>query len=656
MSSYAKVKKGYKTAKKGGKLTPQQKSLNDFLQAPKTKTKKDKKFKFTPFDPEQAEEAYVVTAEFMKIANKDPDQAIEKVLACAKQKNEELDPELVHYALMGFVTHHPSARKQKLKIPPLVQRSPGTSVPKKKKVSLAPGPVVSQEKSEETENIELFMNWFREDPNLNEHHEHWHIVYNNRGIPDLNDPDKRVHKDRHGELFVYMHRQMLARYDIERLGMGLPLIKPLDDYRAPIEEEYQPNENLVDANDDYTTFGPRDRNSVLRDAGRFKINEMERHRRDLEEAIEKGEFHDGTKIHIDLLGAVVESYGKSDLIDYYGSLHASGHVTIGNINDDPGVMGQTRTAARDPAFWRWHRHIDNLLNSWEDKQPPNDFSNAPPVKLKDVILVFKDKLPIQHNETQDVQATEFGEKTFGGDNFDTDVSNHEIVTNELQTKMKSRVWVHIEDSNNSEEIEYLFPREYYYYFRVENTSSSEFNATFRVFLVPEELAESRRHWIELDKFKETLAPNSRKVVCRDCDMSSVVRQPPQKTDDEMDDTSLPIDSEQESENDSFCDCGWPFHLLLPRGRKGGMKYKLLVFISDWSEDEVPTISRCGSISFCGAEGPTDKYPDSKPMGYPLDRPFKNDSYEETFAGLDNAIIRDVSINWVDEFPEIVLEI
>jgi tyrosinase len=46
------------------------------------------------------------------------------------------------------------------------------------------------------------MNWYREDPNLNEHHEHWHIVYNNRGIPDLENLDIRVHKDRHGELFV----------------------------------------------------------------------------------------------------------------------------------------------------------------------------------------------------------------------------------------------------------------------------------------------------------------------------------------------------------------------------------------------------------------------------------------------------------------------
>ncbi|CAB5185181.1 unnamed protein product [Rhizophagus irregularis] len=666
--SLAKARKGLKTEKKGGKVSPEQKILNQFLEAPKDKhKKKDKKFKFTQFDPEHADAAYNITVEFMEIANKNPENAIEKVIEYAKKASETSDPELVRHALMMFVTHHPSARNKNLRIPPLIKRSPGATVPKKKNISLAPGPLVSThstEKIKETEdNPELYMNWYREDPNLNEHHEHWHIVYGSNGVPDVKDPKIRVHKDRHGELFVYMHRQMLARYDIERLGLGLSLIKPLDDYFAPIDEGYHPNENLVDAEDEddpYSTFGSRKPGSKNRDYGKkdgpFTLKAMDANRKKVEEAVNCGKFYNGAEIDIDTLGAVLESYGKGDLIKYYGSLHAGGHLTIGHIIDDPGVMAQTRVAARDPVFWRWHRHIDNLVKTWEEKREPNDFSNSSPVKLQDVIFVFKDKLPIHHGETQDEEAAAFGEKTFGGKNFCTDVSKNDIVTNELETKMKTRVWTHISDSGSTEEIDYLFPREFYYYFRVENTSASEFIATFRVFLVPEELAESRVHWIELDKFKESLPANSKTVVCRDCDMSSIVRQPPQKTDDELDDTALPIDTTPvDNNNDRFCDCGWPFHLLLPRGRKGGMKYKLLVFISDWSEDEVPTISRCGSISFCGAEGAADKYPDKKPMGYPLDRPFKNNSYKETFAGLNNAIIRDVCINWVDEFPEIVVE-
>ncbi|PKY39204.1 Di-copper centre-containing protein [Rhizophagus irregularis] len=647
--SLAKARKGLKTEKKGGK-----------------------------FHPGHAEDAFKITAEFMEIANKNRENAIEKVIEHANKVSETSNIELVRHALMMFISHHPSARNKNLRIPPLIKRAPGATVPKKKDVSTA-----EKVKETEGENPELYMNWYREDPNLSEHHEHWHIVYGAAGVPDIDNPlTKRVHKDRHGELFVYMHRQMLARYDIERLGLGLSLVKPIDDYSAQIEEGYHPNENLRDPDDrddPYSTFGSREHKKKLRNIPNdmkdktkvLEIKDMQASREEIEKAVKSGKFCNDTKIDIDTLGAVLESYenGNADQLikhcglDYYGGkvgLHGSGHLVIGNITDDPGVMTQTRTAARDPAFWRWHRHIDNLVKTWEENhQEPNDFSKSPPVKLQDVILVFKDKLPIHHGETQDEEAAAFGEKTFGGKNFCTDVSKNDIVTNELETKMKTRVWTYIEDSGKTEEIDYLFPREFYYYFRVENTSACEFIATFRVFLVPEELAESRVHWIELDKFKESLPPNKKTVVCRDCDMSSIVRQPPQKTDDELDDTALPIDTTPDQEgihtNDTFCDCGWPFHLLLPRGRKGGMKYKLLVFISDWSEDEVPTISRCGSISFCGAQGPAEKYPDKKPMGYPLDRPFKNNSYKETFAGLNNAVIQDVCIKWVKDFPEIVVE-
>ncbi|CAB4478324.1 unnamed protein product [Rhizophagus irregularis] len=648
--SLAKARKGLKTAKKGGILTPQQKSINEFLRIPKSNKITSR---FSPFDSDQAKEAYNYCAKFMKIANENPDNPIEKVLEYAKEATETTDPELIRYALMSFITHHPSARNRNLRIPPLIKRSPESCVPQKK-ITIAPGPVVSDEKvGESVGDIELYMNWYREDPNLNEHHEHWHIVYSGQGIPNFKDPEsgEPVNKDRHGELFVYMHRQMLARYDIELLGINLPLIKPLDNYRAPIEEGYKPNENLSNREKCIDTFGSREPNSVIGSAG---INTLETKRKELEKTIEKGKFCDGTEITIDLLGAFIEYSnfpGKQEMFKKLGDLHGTGHGVIGRISTVEGVMTQTRVAARDPVFWRWHRHIDNLINTWEEKQEPNDFSNSPPVGIQDVILVFKDKLPINYGETQDDEAAAFGEQTFGGENFDTDVSDNKYVTHELQTKMKSRIFVYTEDSQLPEKIDYLFPREFYYYFRVENTSSCQFEATFRVFIVPEELVESRRHWTELDKFKECLPPNSKTVVCRDCDMSSIVRQPPQKTEDELDDTALPT-GVTANEHKNYCDCGWPFHLLLPRGRRGGMKFKLLVFISDWSEDEVPRISRCGSISFCASEA-SEKYPDKKPMGYPFDRPFKNNSYKETFAGLNNVVIRDVCINWVDEFPEVV---
>lgn len=652
-----------------------QTAVNNFLRIPakfrKDEAKVHNTFGFTPFDPRQSQQSTQLTGKFMKIANDNPNNPINKVIEAATKESETTDPQLVRWALMGFITHHPTARDANLHIPPLIKRAPELSVPKRKDVPItAPGPVTGKPTTPPTaEGVEQFLDWFREDPNFNEHHEHWHIVFPGSGVADPSDPSKIIKKDRHGELFIYMHRQMLARFDAERLALGIPLIKPLQNYREPIPEGYDPNDQLIDTSDN-TPFGTRASNLVLGDlTGDNKgvtVDTIEKWRKSIEETIKNGKFYDGSPITSDALGSTIESSwaDKQGWEDHYGSLHNYGHILLAYIHDptratdpdnDPGVMHDPRVAARDPVFWRWHRHIDDLHSKWQDTLQPNNFS-SPPVKIRkgDIILTYKDKMPINHDPNQDKEATAFGEKTFGGTNFDADVSNNQYVTNELQTKMKTRKWTMVEDSGATEDIEYLFPREYYYFFRVENTSPTPLDATFRVFLAPEELADSRRHWIEMDKFKQTLPPKSKTVVCRDCDMSAVVRQPPQKTEDELDDT-ITRPGTKDSSLKQYCDCGWPFHLLLPRGRKGGMKFKLLVFISDWSKDEVPTLSRCGSLSFCGAEKPKDKYPDSKPMGYPFDRPFKNNSYEETFKNLNNVSIRDVSINWVDNFPEIVVK-
>lgn len=53
--------------------------------------------------------------------------------------------------------------------------------------------------------------YFREDLGINLHHWHWHLVY--PFDADVNI----VNKDRRGELFYYMHQQIIARL---KVGMG----------------------------------------------------------------------------------------------------------------------------------------------------------------------------------------------------------------------------------------------------------------------------------------------------------------------------------------------------------------------------------------------------------------------------------------------------
>lgn len=53
-------------------------------------------------------------------------------------------------------------------------------------------------------NLEEKLTFFREDIGVNSHHFHWHLIY------PFDGPDPKYYaKDRRGELFYYMHHQVL---------------------------------------------------------------------------------------------------------------------------------------------------------------------------------------------------------------------------------------------------------------------------------------------------------------------------------------------------------------------------------------------------------------------------------------------------------------
>lgn len=40
----------------------------------------------------------------------------------------------------------------------------------------------------------------------------------------------------------------------------------------------------------------------------------------------------------------------------------------------------------------------------------------------------------------------------------------------------------------------------------------------------------------------------------------------------------------------FCGCGWPQHMLLPKGTESGAKFDIFAMISDYEQDRVDPIS------------------------------------------------------------------
>ncbi|XP_065074639.1 phenoloxidase 8-like [Ochlerotatus camptorhynchus] len=73
----------------------------------------------------------------------------------------------------------------------------------------------------------------------------------------------------------------------------------------------------------------------------------------------------------------------------------------------------------------------------------------------------------------------------------------------------------------------------------------------------------------------------------------------------------------------FCGCGWPQHMLIPKGATGdGVQFDIFAMVSDYTIDAInqtqdPNAPCDDAHSFCGLR---DKlYPDTRAMGYPFDR-------------------------------------
>ena len=594
--------------------------------------------RFSEFIPDQLDRALALAGRFMALADQAGGEAgLTAVLDAARQASTSEDPDLVKYALMVFITHHPEGSR--LPIPPLEERSPDKVPAATRGLEAAPAAAAAGEAQ---------LDWYRADPLANAHHEHWHIVYPSGGIPDAGGHTKL--KDRQGELFFYMHEQMLARYDTERLAAGLDRVKPISNYSETFADGYdsglsgfsprRPGLHMVDVNRadlgiNYTVAG----HAQLRDR--------------LLAAVAAGFFRptppatgNGARVTPDLLGAAEEATIGTPSRATYGNHHGMGHVLLALMGDPhgtspPGIMWDTATAIRDPLFYRWHKHVDDMCFTWQEHQPANDFSDAPPVRLRkglgtatpanaspDIILAFQDAIPGAGTATFDGAA--YGEATFGGAHWDTDFAAVGATTGELQTHMLTR-------PINGTPLPYLDQREFFYFLRVENRAATVTEVTVRIFLVAQSVAADRRMWIELDKFHHTLQASQKAVIFRRAADSSIIRKPGVKP-------PQPLQKSGAAPSDNYCECGWPYNLLLPRGTHAGMGFRLLVLLTDWNKDRVPDDSGCGSMSFCGAK---DRYPDTRAMGYPFDRPF---AAAHPLAGIiaahDNMATRDITIRWV----------
>lgn len=478
------------------------------------------------------------------------------------------NPKLVQSVLGIFLTHNKEARRLGITVPPLALQS---SFHFARTVTPAPPPITP-------DNLKGpgVIAYFREDYDLNDHHKHWHVVFPVPGIDEDKDPRtedtvkiRRIL--RQGELFLYMHSQMLARYDAELHAWDMDPVEPFSCYHDKIRLGYTPPPGLLD---DYAPRPARKgwypkNNPDIRDNGIPFICELEDWRSNLTSDMIVGKFrttnHDGDPMPdyeltednmMNTVGFVLEALNPTPVLqevepgvttkrEAYGSLHNNGHNKFGELgayykNEDDeeplyGVMSWTAAAVRDPVFWRWHRHIDEFRRVIQRKYSHDLCEFKPNAEIVDLQIV----------PSCDSNTPPGGLATY--------LTPPNLRRNEVNAKLRHEP--------------------YEWKVRVKSTcasATSPLRFTIRLFIVCKDLVEDLNSWIEMDKFTECLTQEEFTFTRRDVD-SAVARK------------VNPISSA------SRCSCGWPQNLMLPIGKPDGLDYLAFAMLTN---DQLGQVCMC----------------------------------------------------------------
>ena len=494
------------------------------------------------------------------------------VLARQKIIYDHLHPDLVKLALGIFLTHSPEAHNLNV-LPPSLQLH-------NKFVNMFP---LSNPVTADTFKGANLLSYFREDYGLNDHHFHWHLLYPYTGITNDGKTFQRV-IERQGELFLYMHTQMIARYNAELLSWDQNLLHAWGYYDI-LTVGYNPVPGLRDK------YGARpplqgwyeNHNPNLENSPNLTFNKafpprttMVKWKDNVIQAINQGYFitkkKDGSlgRLHLtpedatNWVGIVLEAEnrplqevkpGSHEFIDRdrYGSIHNYGHDKFAEIGYHDytssrnlmGVMMSSFSSPRDPAFWLWHRHIDDFRQMTVNKYS-HSLNNSKP---NGVVITDLKILPYNKNSKTPMR----GITTF--------LESPQLHLNEANAKLNHEPYewqITVKSINNK---------------RVNNSNPITF--TVRLFITPAALVEDQRYWIEMDKFTYNLTSAEKTIIRRDID-SSVARK-------------VYVVEKHLKKQRNVAFCGWPQRMMLPVGKPDGAPYVAFAMLTN---DTILKVSTC----------------------------------------------------------------
>jgi len=261
-----------------------------------------------------------------------------------------------------------------------------------------------------------------------------------------------------------------------------------------------------------------------------------------------------------------------------------------------GVMSFSEASARDPIFYRWHSHIEDIVQQFKDTQTlyqESDFALYDGVEVKSVNTVMSKNLAKTEEDVRNLLITHWEQKKLQHDQLTSIVYNR---LNHLDFKYEIQV------RNKHKVKRKVFVRLWLGVLR-DRTNISSYQS---------------KHMIEIDQFAHTLSGEdteridrlSRESVATMKDMGSTI-------------TSLMEDIEGRKPTETWC--GYPHNLLLPRSTYynpeekdlGAKMFVLMAFVTS-TRDDVTAGSDGIEHLLCGHKN-TDTKLDGKDFGFPFDR-------------------------------------
>jgi hypothetical protein len=459
------------------------------------------------------------------------------------------------------------------------------------------------------------MAYFTEDIGLNSYYYYFNLDY-----PFwMSGEDYGLNKDRRGELFYWVHQQILARYYLARLSNDHGAIHVFD-WEEPIKTGYVPTMRYHNGLEFPTRpswvsliYNPHNQPHPSHGHDNvFEIHEIEDYERRIRDAIDYGYIFtaEGEKIDLytkagfDMLGKIVEG-GDSPNSRFYGNLQVIAHKVLGysphpidEYKVTPSAMEHFETSMRDPIFYQFYKRIMHQFFHYKEHLPHYKHSELmlPGVKIENVEV---DKLVTYM------------------DHFDWDMTNALYMTEEEFTHDTFEIRARQMRLNHKP-----------FTMKITTTAEKDMEVMVKVFMGPKydeqghhlNMKENWMNFVQLDQFHHHLTVGK-----------NVIERNSREADTAKDHTTYrqlykhvmaALKGEEEYHLDmTEAHNEFPTRFMLPMGKPEGMEFEMFVFMYPYT-----AVKHTYDTAVSAGVGSGTRYMDTYPMGYPLDRPVEGESF------------------------------